>query len=80
MVNENLPVICLDNVFISSLILSTESSAYRWVVLIYLCPSIRLTVSIGTPSERVIKLAKVWRAVCINSMQIKIRSSQTFDG
>ena len=45
----------------------------------FVCPNILLTLSIDTPLLSV-RVANVWRPVCINSMQIKIRSSQTFDG
>lgn len=39
--------------FISSSTLVSVTWAYSWVVEMELCPIMRLTVSIGTPSERV---------------------------
>ena len=39
--------------------------AYRSVMRTVLCPSILLTVSMGTPCSKVTSLAKVCRAVCV---------------
>ena len=36
--------------------------AYIWVVRMFLCPSSLLIVSIATPCDSVIVVAKVWRA------------------
>ena len=39
--------------------------AYRSVMRTVLCPSISLTVSMGTPCSKVTSVAKVCRAVCV---------------
>lgn len=45
--------------FISSSTLVSVTWAYSWVVEMELCPIMRLTVSIGTPSERVMWVPKL---------------------
>ena len=53
--------------------------AYICVVFILLCPSMELTVSMGTPLERNTVVAAVWRAVwniqgeASNNEQVKIK-------
>lgn len=47
------------NLSISSNSFFGVTRAYIWVVLILLCPSILLIVSIGTPSSSVIRVAKL---------------------
>lgn len=50
---------------ISRLILSLVIFAYICVVVIFLCPSILLTVSIGTPCDRQTDVANECRATCV---------------
>lgn len=52
---------------ISPLILKSTTLLYTWVALIFVWPSILLTVSIGTPFERVIVVAKLWRAIWLDT-------------
>ena len=53
--------------------------AYRSVMRTVLCPSILLTVSMGTPCSKVMSVAKVCRAVCeVKGSAIPARSLRTF--
>ena len=53
--------------------------AYRSVMRTVLCPSILLTVSMGTPCSKVTSVAKVCRAVCeVKGSAIPARSRRAF--